>query len=92
MFLLQNGGQLNYQLAAGSGMALLIAGNDTSGIGISAILAVLSLFPEVLEKIRAEQQEVRGPQGAGGTCNVCHNSRACTANIVQRELPVVGVA
>jgi cytochrome P450 len=41
-------------------MGLLIAGNDTSGIGISAILAVLSLFPEVLEKIRQEQQEVRG--------------------------------
>ncbi len=55
---MQNNGELNYQLAAGSGMALLMAGNDTSGIGISAILAMLSLFPEVVEKIRQEQEEV----------------------------------
>lgn len=55
----QNNGKLDFRLAASSGMGLLVAGNDTSGIGVSALLATLSIFPEVADKIRQEQQEVR---------------------------------
>jgi hypothetical protein len=50
--------QLNALELAESGIGLIIAGNDTSGLGVTALLAVLPLFPEVLQKMRAEQQQV----------------------------------
>lgn len=55
----QNNGKVNCEIAAQSGMGLLVAGNDTSGQGVSAILATLQYFPKVLDKIRQEQQKVR---------------------------------
>jgi cytochrome P450 len=51
-------GAINYAEAASSGIGLIIAGNDTSGLGVSALLATLPLFPEVVEKLRQEQQQV----------------------------------
>lgn len=45
---------------ADAGIGLIIAGNDTSGLGISALLAILPLFPGVMERLRKEQQEVGG--------------------------------
>jgi cytochrome P450 len=51
---------LNPLELAESGIGLIIAGNDTSGLGVTALLAVLPLFPEVLRKMRAEQQQVGG--------------------------------
>jgi cytochrome P450 len=52
-------GNLSEQEMADAGIGLIIAGNDTSGLGISALLAILPLFPKVLERLRQEQQEVR---------------------------------
>lgn len=40
-------------------MGLIIAGNDTSGLGVTALLAVLPMFPAVMDKLRQEQQQVR---------------------------------
>lgn len=54
----QNDGKLSYEAAAGSGIGLIIAGNDTSGLGVSALLATLPLFPDVLKRLRQEQQQV----------------------------------
>jgi cytochrome P450 len=52
-------GSINYAEAASSGIGLIIAGNDTSGLGVSALLATLPLFPDVVDKLRQEQQQVR---------------------------------
>ncbi|KAF6266422.1 cytochrome P450 [Scenedesmus sp. NREL 46B-D3] len=54
----EESGAINYAEAASSGIGLIIAGNDTSGLGVSALLATLPLFPEVVEKLRQEQQQV----------------------------------
>lgn len=43
---------------ASSGVALIIAGNDTSGLGIMGMLGLLALQPEVMDKLRKEQQQV----------------------------------
>jgi cytochrome P450 len=51
-------GSINFAEAASSGIGLIIAGNDTSGLGVSALLATLPLFPEVVQKLRQEQQQV----------------------------------
>lgn len=52
-------GVLTDQQMAESGIGLIIAGNDTSGLGVSALMSILPLFPEVMEKLRKEQQQVR---------------------------------
>jgi hypothetical protein len=39
--------------------AVADAGNDTSGLGITALLAILPQFPAVVKKLRQEQREVR---------------------------------
>lgn len=52
-------GVLTEQQMAEAGIGLIIAGNDTSGLGVSALMSILPLFPEVMEKLRQEQQEVR---------------------------------
>jgi cytochrome P450 len=51
-------GAINFAEAASSGIGLIIAGNDTSGLGVSALLATLPLFPQVVDKLRQEQQQV----------------------------------
>jgi cytochrome P450 len=57
-FLLLQYRSINFAEAASSGIGLIIAGNDTSGLGVSALLATLPLFPDVVEKLRQEQQQV----------------------------------
>lgn len=47
---------------AESGIGLLLAGTDTSGQGSTAALMMVALFPQVLEKLREEQEKV-GCQG-----------------------------
>ncbi|WIA35635.1 hypothetical protein OEZ86_004050 [Tetradesmus obliquus] len=54
----QEHNSIDFAEAAASGIGLIIAGNDTSGLGVSALLATLPLFPEVMEKLRQEQQQV----------------------------------
>lgn len=51
-------------------MGLIIAGNDTSGLGVTALLAVLPMFPAVLDKLRQEQQQLIGQFGPELTINV----------------------
>jgi cytochrome P450 len=48
-------------------MGILVAGNDTSGQGVSAILATLQYFPQVMDKIRQEQQQVRHASASSST-------------------------
>lgn len=55
---LQNSGQVDWQEASASAIGLIIAGNDTSGLGVTALLATLPFFPEVLQKLKKEQQQV----------------------------------
>jgi cytochrome P450 len=52
-------GNLSEQQMADAGIGLIIAGNDTSGLGITALLAILPQFPAVMERLRQEQREVR---------------------------------
>jgi len=54
----QNEGKVDFRAAAQNGMGLIIAGNDTSGLGVSALLATLPFFPGVMDKLRKEQQQV----------------------------------
>lgn len=63
-------GTLSEQQMADAGIGLIIAGNDTSGLGISALLAILPLFPGVMEKLRKEQQEVIAKYGPDLSINV----------------------
>jgi cytochrome P450 len=58
LFCLQDG-NLSEQQMADAGIGLIIAGNDTSGLGITALLAILPQFPAVVKKLRQEQREVR---------------------------------
>lgn len=44
---------------AATGVTLIIAGNDTSGLGIMGMLGLLALKQDVMEKLRQEQQQVR---------------------------------
>lgn len=60
-------GSVDYAEAANSGIGLIIAGNDTSGLGVSALLAILPLFPKVMDKLRQEQQQVGDWGEAGGS-------------------------
>ncbi|KAF8071285.1 cyp26b1 [Scenedesmus sp. PABB004] len=55
---LAGGGELTDQATAEAGIGLIIAGNDTSGLGITALLALLPLFPDVMRQLRAEQEQV----------------------------------
>jgi hypothetical protein len=41
-------------------------GSDTSGLGVSALLAILPLFPDIIERLRSELQQVQG-RGFHGT-------------------------
>jgi cytochrome P450 len=59
-------GSISDDEMAESGMGLIIAGNDTSGLGVTALLAILPLFPEVLDKLRQEQEAVSEGFGMGG--------------------------
>eukprot|EP00878_Enallax_costatus_P038061 GHUV01043202.1.p1 GENE.GHUV01043202.1~~GHUV01043202.1.p1 ORF type:complete len:187 (+),score=54.87 GHUV01043202.1:414-974(+) len=43
---------------AASGVTLIIAGNDTSGLGIMGMLGLLALKPDVMAKLRREQEQV----------------------------------
>jgi cytochrome P450 len=54
------GRELTDKEVAEAGIGLIIAGNDTSGLGLTALLAVLPQFPQVLARLREEQQQVRG--------------------------------
>jgi cytochrome P450 len=45
---------------AEAAIGVIIAGNDTSGLGIQGLLGMVAAFPEVLQQLRKEQQEVRG--------------------------------
>jgi cytochrome P450 len=60
LLLVAQQGALNDDEVAESGMGLIIAGNDTSGLGVTALLAVLPMFPDVLQKMRQEQEQVGG--------------------------------
>lgn len=50
---------------ASTGVTLIIAGNDTSGLGIMGMLGLLALKPEVMQKLREEQEKVRKCYGQG---------------------------
>ncbi|WIA15434.1 hypothetical protein OEZ85_002083 [Tetradesmus obliquus] len=63
----QEHNSIDFAEAAASGIGLIIAGNDTSGLGVSALLATLPLFPEVMEKLRQEQQQVMQRHGEAMT-------------------------
>lgn len=69
MCCLQNDGKINYDIAADSGIGLIIGGNDTSGLGVSALLATLPYFPEVLDKLRKEQEQVCSPTVTWPRCS-----------------------
>jgi cytochrome P450 len=56
-------GNLSEQQMADAGIGLIIAGNDTSGLGISALLAILPLFPGVMDRLSQEQREVSAAAG-----------------------------
>lgn len=75
------GASLSDTELAESGIGLIIAGNDTSGLGVTALLAVLPLFPEVMDKLRQEQKQVgfwmgslQGFHGFGGLLGVFTHS------------------
>ncbi|KAF6251708.1 cytochrome P450 [Scenedesmus sp. NREL 46B-D3] len=63
-------GNLSEQQMADAGIGLIIAGNDTSGLGISALLAILPQFPGVLHRLRQEQREVMAKFGPELSINV----------------------
>jgi len=51
-------GHLSAETIAQSGISLLLAGTDTSGGGVTAVMEMVALFPEVMQKLRQEQQQV----------------------------------
>jgi cytochrome P450 len=55
---LQGGAELTEDTIAESGISLLLAGTDTSGGGSTAALAMLAQFPQVMQRLRQEQQQV----------------------------------
>jgi cytochrome P450 len=57
--------ELSVKDVAQAGIGLIIAGNDTSGLGITGLLGMLPMFPEVMQKVRQEQELVSAGQGAG---------------------------
>eukprot|EP00878_Enallax_costatus_P040183 GHUV01046192.1.p1 GENE.GHUV01046192.1~~GHUV01046192.1.p1 ORF type:complete len:251 (+),score=76.65 GHUV01046192.1:633-1385(+) len=58
---------------AQAGIGLIIAGNDTSGLGVSALMSILPLFPGVMEKLRLEQKELVAKYGPELTQTVLDN-------------------
>lgn len=54
----QGGAELSEDTIAESGISLLLAGTDTSGGGSTAALAMLAQFPEAMQRLRQEQQQV----------------------------------
>ncbi|WIA35804.1 hypothetical protein OEZ86_004193 [Tetradesmus obliquus] len=61
----QGGAELSEDTIAESGISLLLAGTDTSGGGATAALAMLAQAPEVMQKLRQEQQQVVAQHGPG---------------------------
>jgi cytochrome P450 len=57
--------ELSVADVAQAGIGLIIAGNDTSGLGITGLLGMVPMFPEVMQKVRQEQEQV---SGEGGSC------------------------
>eukprot|EP00775_Hariotina_reticulata_P012610 gene12610-12740_t len=56
-------GHLSAETVAQSGISLLLAGTDTSGGGVTALMEMVALFPEVMQKLRQEQQQVIAQYG-----------------------------
>ncbi|WIA15673.1 hypothetical protein OEZ85_002299 [Tetradesmus obliquus] len=61
----QGGAELSEDTIAESGISLLLAGTDTSGGGATAALAMLAQAPEVMQRLRQEQQQVIAQHGPG---------------------------
>ncbi|KAF6266277.1 cytochrome P450 [Scenedesmus sp. NREL 46B-D3] len=59
----QGGAELSEDTIAESGISLLLAGTDTSGGGSTAALAMLAQFPEAMQRLRQEQQQVIAEHG-----------------------------
>lgn len=55
--------ELSVEDVAAAGIGLIIAGNDTSGLGITGLLGLLPMFPQVLARVRQEQQQVMAAHG-----------------------------
>lgn len=69
---------------AESGIGLIIAGNDTSGLGVTALLAVLPLFPDVMDKLRQEQEQLIAEYGPELSVNLL--DRMVYAEVVIKEV------
>jgi hypothetical protein len=71
IFSTQDKESLSDEDVAASGISLIIAGNDTSGLGMTALLGLLPLLPAVMGRLRQEQQQVRSSvvlKRGGGVC------------------------
>jgi cytochrome P450 len=73
----QDKASLSDEDVAASGISLIIAGNDTSGLGITALLGLLPLLPAVMERLRQEQQQVGPVEGSWG--NAYRTLLACSS-------------
>eukprot|EP00879_Flechtneria_rotunda_P021265 GHRR01022404.1.p1 GENE.GHRR01022404.1~~GHRR01022404.1.p1 ORF type:complete len:376 (+),score=150.75 GHRR01022404.1:280-1407(+) len=62
--------ELSDEDVAQSGIGMVIAGNDTSGLGITGILGLLPLMPEVMQLVREEQDEIVAKYGPNFTRSV----------------------
>ncbi|KAK9843391.1 hypothetical protein WJX81_000043 [Elliptochloris bilobata] len=73
-------------------MTLLFAGHDTSAATLMRLLFVLGTQPEVMEKLRAEQQKVQAEHGEGiteATLREMPYTEACVKEAL-RISPIVG--
>lgn len=83
-------GALNDDEVAESGMGLIIAGNDTSGLGVTALLAVLPMFPDVLQKMRQEQEQLiqqHGEELTVGVLDEMHYTEAVIKEVLRVAPP-----